>query len=112
MTVYVEQNSKWLSKLNNQLRKCHEKFDDLKRHQTFSTVMKSVFETLFVQEGEKIESQYDFEIEIRAKKEAEKERMMRDIEAKISLMTSDAARKPRGTRENLMQLLGYTQQQI
>lgn len=70
MTIYVEQNAKWLSKLNNQMRKCYEKFEDLKSQQTINSEMMSEFEGAFVKAAMEVETAHDFESEIKAKKEA------------------------------------------
>lgn len=71
MVFFIEGNTKWAVKLNNQLRKCHELIGGNSRS---NLTCKELTETgdfldAFIAIAEEVEQSYNFEEEIKAKKD-------------------------------------------
>lgn len=90
MVFFVESNTKWAVKLNNQLRKCHELIGGNSRSNMSNKEPSETddFQDAFTAIAEEVEQSYNFEEEIKAKKDQEKLRIIMDIQSRLSHLTS------------------------
>jgi hypothetical protein len=90
-TFYVDSNSRWMSKVNSQMRKCHQAFSPSQRSNLISSqsleeameIDEACFEDKFIEIGEEVETLHKFGDEIKAKKEQGKQRIMKEIQQRL-----------------------------
>ena len=97
MLFHIEGNSKWAQKFNNQLMKCHEMIQSNERSNFEGFLMGEEekeegweeMEKQFVNVIESIEKSHDFEREIKIKKEMEKQKIIREINERLSFLNEN-----------------------